>query len=85
MGATKAPGVPMQLTSKAWAKLPAAEKAIWRANAKAAKEAYNLEYYGEQPKAPRPRKSSSSSDSDARAPKIDKKFTAPGDGTGVKT
>ena len=78
----------MKLTSAAWAELPLAEKANWQSQAKAAKAAYNLENYGEQPKEPRKRKSSSS-DSDSgggapKTPKIDKKFTAPGDDTGVK-
>ena len=89
MGSTKAVGAPMKLTSAAWAELPAAEKKTWQSQARAAKEQYNFEQYGEKPKEPgRKRKSSSDSDSgDARAPKtpkIDKKFTAPGDDTGVK-
>ena len=64
-GATKAVGAPMQLTSKAWAELPLAEKKTWQANAKAAKEQYNLEHYGEQPKEPSRKRKSSSSDSDS--------------------
>jgi hypothetical protein len=87
MGPTKAVGAPMKLTSAAWADLSAAEKNIWQADAKAAKAAYNLEHYGEQPKEKRARKSSSDSDSGGGAPKtakLDKKFTAPGDDTGVK-
>ena len=70
MGPTKAVGAPMKLTSAAWAELPAAEKAGWRSQAKAAKAAYNLEHYGELPKEPsRKRKSSSDSDSGDGAPK----------------
>ena len=88
MGPTKAVGAPMQLTSHAWAELPSAEKAIWQADAKAAKAAYNLEHYGEIPKEPCKRKASSDSDSGgARAPKTPKThkmFTAPGDDNGVK-
>jgi len=72
MGPTKAVGAPMQLTSKAWAELPAAEKNIWQADAKAAKAAYNLEHYGEQPKEPRKRKASSDSDSGGGAHKTPK-------------
>ena len=69
MGPTKAVGAPMKLTSAAWADLSAAEKNIWQADAKAAKAAYNLEHYGEQPKEKRARKSSSDSDSGGGAPK----------------
>ena len=72
MGPTKAVGAPMQLTSKAWAELSAAEKNIWQADAKAAKAAYNLEHYGEQPKEKRARRSSSDSDSGGGAPKTAK-------------
>ena len=71
LGPTKAVGAPMQLTSKAWAELPAAEKDGWRSQAKAAKAAYNLEHYGETPKEKRVRKSSSS-DSGGGAPKTPK-------------
>ena len=46
MGPTKAVGAPMKLTSEAWAELPEAEKDVWKADAKAAKEAYNLLHYG---------------------------------------
>ena len=87
MGPTKAVGAPMKLTSAAWAELPLADKKTWQSQAKAAKEAYNFENYGEAPKEPRKRKSSSDSDSGGGAPKtakLDKKFTAPGDDTGVK-
>ena len=89
MGPTKAVGAPMKLTSAAWAELPAAEKAGWRSQAKAAKAAYNLEHYGEQPKEPSRKRKSSSSDSDSgggapKTPKAHKMFTAPGDDTGVK-
>jgi len=69
MGPTKAVGAPMKLTSAAWAELPLAEKKTWQLQAKAAKEAYNLENYGEQPKEKRARKSSSDSDSGGGAPK----------------
>ena len=68
-GPTKAVGAPMKLTSAAWAELPAAEKAGWRSQAKAAKAAYNFVHYGEKPKEPRARKSSSDSDSGGGAPK----------------
>ena len=87
MGPTKAVGAPMKLTSAAWAELPLADKKTWQSQAKAAKEQYNFENYGEAPKEPRKRKSSSDSDSGGGAPKtpkLDKKFTAPGDDTGVK-
>jgi Ran GTPase-activating protein (RanGAP) involved in mRNA processing and transport len=46
MEPTKVVDAAMRLTIKAWAELPADEKDVWKADAKAAKEAYNLLYYG---------------------------------------
>ena len=72
MGPTKAVGAPMKLTSAAWAELPLADKKTWQSQAKAAKEQYNFENYGEAPKEPRKRKSSSDSDSGGGAHKTPK-------------